>query len=475
MKNKLISLGSLIAVDSMTIVLSFILAYQVRLSIMPSLFPRFLETPLLPFFHFFNQAYFIVIWLIIFSTEKLYTKRYPFWQETKILFKSLTLSTFVIVIIIFLTRAHMQFSRTIVILAWFFSMLLLPVLRSLTKLLLIKLKLWQKKLLILGVHQTSMLIVESIKKNKTMGYEVIGFLDDDPRKLGNSYSGVKVLGPISELSNITKQYQSKDLMISTPHLPRKKLKEMFTQCENISESMWMIPRTGDFITEGVEIEILGDVLTLYIKKNLAKPWNIFIKSIFEKCLVMLSLIILLPVFILIALAIKLDSQGPVIFKQQRIGKNKDLFLLYKFRSMFTNSEELLETYLKSHPKAKAEWEKYNKIKNHDPRVTRVGRIIRKVSLDELPQFINVLTGKMNLVGPRPYLPEELSGKETFINMISQVKPGITGPWQVSGRSELSFEKRLQIDEYYIRNWSLWLDIVILIKSLKVLIFNKGAY
>lgn len=475
MKKKLIALGSFIAVDSMIIALSFILAYQLRLSVLPALFPKFLETPLLPFFNFLNHAYFVVIWLIVFSLEKLYTKRYPFWQETKILFKSLTLSTFVIMIIIFLTRTHVRFSRTIVILAWFLSMLLLPVVRSLTKLLLIKLKLWQKNLLIVGVHQTSMLIVECIKKNKTMGYEVLGFLDDDPRKLGRLYAGVRVLGPISELENITKQYQSKDIMISTPHLPRKQLKEIFTQCENISESMWMIPRTGDFITEGVEIEILGDVLTLYIKKNLAKPWNIFIKSIFEKSLVLLSFVILLPVFALIALAIKLDSQGPVIFKQQRIGKNKELFLLYKFRSMHTNSDELLEKYFKSHPKAKDEWQRYKKMKNHDPRVTRVGRIIRKISLDELPQFINVLTGTMNLVGPRPYLPEELKGKDTFINVVTQVKPGITGPWQVSGRSELSFEKRLHIDEYYIRNWSLWIDIVILLKSLKVLVFNKGAY
>jgi Undecaprenyl-phosphate galactose phosphotransferase WbaP len=239
--------------------------------------------------------------------------------------------------------------------------------------------------------------------------------------------------------------------------------------------MWLIPRSGDFITEGVEIEVIGHVLTLYIKKNLAKPWNILIKNLFDKVLTLIITIFCLPLFALISLAIKLDSKGPVIFTQKRIGQKKKMFDVYKFRSMYIDSDEELAEYLEKNPEAKEEWIKFKKLKNGDPRVTKVGRIIRKYSLDELPQLFNVLFGNMSLVGPRPYLLEELAGKESFIEMVVRVKPGITGLWQISGRSEVPFEERNALDEYYIRNWSIWMDITILLKSIKVLLSRKGAY
>jgi Undecaprenyl-phosphate galactose phosphotransferase WbaP len=308
-----------------------------------------------------------------------------------------------------------------------------------------------------------------------MGYEVSGFLDDDPQKIGRTYSGVKVLGALSELENLANTHQSKDIMITTPHMPRKRLKEFFAMCENLSDSMWLIPRSGDFITEGVDIEVLGDVLTLYIKKNLAKPWNIFTKSLFEKILTLILILILLPVFIIIAIAIKLDSKGPVFFTQDRLGQNRKTFNLFKFRSMYLDSDSRLQTYLNNNHAAKLEWDHYKKLKNYDPRVTRVGKVIRRYSMDELPQLFNVLLGQMSLVGPRPYLSEELTGKDMFKDTIAKVKPGITGLWQTSGRSDLPFEKRIALDENYIRNWSLWLDIVILLKSIKVLFSSRGAY
>lgn len=308
-----------------------------------------------------------------------------------------------------------------------------------------------------------------------MGYEVLGFLDNDSKKIGRKFSGIEVIGPISELENITNVFQSKDIMITTPHLPRKELKELLLKCESISESMWLIPRSGDFITEGVEIEVLGDVLTLYIKKNLMKPWNIFIKTVFDRFLTLILVVSLLPIFLIIAIAIKLDSKGPVIFVQKRLGHRKEMFNLWKFRSMYIDCDLKLDEYLSKNQKAKVDWRKYKKLKSDDPRVTRVGKFIRKLSLDELPQLFNVLSGKMSLVGPRPYLIQELEGKESFIIKITKVRPGISGLWQISGRSELPFEERLALDEYYIRNWSLWFDIIILLKSLKVLFSSKGAY
>lgn len=475
MKKKILSFISLIATDILVILLSYCLAYFFRDRILPELITRYNDIPLLPFSIFLNKFYMVLAWIFIFANEKLYTKRLTFWEEVKILLKSSTLSTLLIMIIIFLTKSWLQFSRTVVILAWFISLFLFPLLRSLAKLLLIRLDIWKKKLIIIGVHQTSLIVMQNIRKNRTMGYEVIAIIDDDPQKIGQTFCGINILGPISELENITGTYGSKDIMIVTPHLPRKKIKELLSQCENISESMWLIPRSGDFITEGVELDNLGDIITIYIKRNLVKPWNIAMKNMFDISLTILLLPLFLPLSLLIAAAIKLESRGPVIFVQTRLGKHQRPFSMYKFRSMYMDNQERLEQYLKSRPEAQAEWQKFKKIKNHDPRVTKVGRIIRKLSLDELPQFINVIEGKMSLIGPRPYLPEEMEDHALMLATIARVKPAVTGLWQTSGRSNLSFEQRLSMDEYYIRNWSLWLDIVILLRSVKAWFSGKGAY
>lgn len=465
----------LIISDLLVVFLSFVFAYLIRSELLPHLLSRFNSFPVLPISNFLNHYYMGLVWVFIFAYEKLYTKRHSFWVESKMLIQSATLSSAIIMIIIFITKTHIQFSRTIVIVAWLLSLFLFPVFRFFTKTILSKTSIWKKKFIIIGVHETSILILKNIIKNRTMGYEVIGFLDDDPQKIGKKFQGVKVIGTISELEDITKTFKSKDILITTPHLPRTKLKELLSKCEKESESMWLIPRSGDFITEGVEIEIFGEILTLNIKKNLAKPWNIFIKNLYDKVLTFILVVLLLPVLIMIAIAIKLDSKGPAIFTQKRLGKYKQMFNLFKFRSMYVNCDQKLYDYLNSNSQAKEEWEKYKKLKNNDPRVTKVGKFIRKYSLDELPQLINVLLGNMSLVGPRPYLKEELDGKDTFKDILARVKPGITGLWQVSGRSELPFSERLSLDEYYIRNWSLWMDITIMVKSVKILLSRKGAY
>ena len=475
MGKKSISFFALALTDFFVVFFSFWLAYYIRNDFLPQIISRFTNVHLLPFSIFTNHFYIAIVWIFIFAYEKLYTKRFPFWEEVKVLLKSATLSFTFVMVMIFITRKQIQFSRTTVILAWLLSLFLFPLFRYITKRLLVKFNLWNKKLIILGVHQTSLAIIKSIRKNTTMGYEVVGFLDNDPQKLNKKFLGLKVLGPIKDLETATKTYQFKDIMIATPHLPRKDLKALLTKSEQVSESMWLIPRSGDFITEGVEIEVIGQVLTLYIKKNLAKTWNILIKTLFDKFFTLILTILFLPILAVVAIAIKIDSKGPVIFTQKRIGQNRKLFNLFKFRSMHLNSDNKLTEYLENHTEAKHEWEKYKKLKNHDPRVTKVGKFIRKYSLDELPQLINVLIGKMSLVGPRPYLAEELEGKDAFIDMIIRVKPGITGLWQTSGRSELPFEERNSLDEYYIRNWSLWLDITILLKSIKVLFSRRGAY
>jgi len=475
MGRKIISTTALIVTDIIVVFIVFWIAYLIRSNIFPSLFDVFENMIILPFSDFLNHYYAVIVWISVFAYEKIYTKRYSFWEEVKTLLKSSTLSFSIIMIMIFVAKKQIQFSRTVIVLAWLLSLFLFPIFHYFTKILLLKTNLWKKRLLVLGANQTSILILKNIKRNRVMGYEIVGFLDDDFKKIGKKFEGVEVVGPISELENISKMYQTKDIMISAPHLSRRKLRELLLKCEELSQSMWVVPQSGDIITEGVEVEVLGEILTLSIKKNLTKSWNIFAKNLFEKTITFILLILLFPILSIISIAIFLESKGPVIYIQKRLGQDNKMFNLFKFRSMYEDNDKRLSRYINYNREARLEWEKYKKLRGHDPRITRVGNIIRRYSLDELPQLLNVLLGNMSLVGPRPYLLKELDGKDVFINLITKVKPGITGLWQISGRSELPFNERLALDEYYIRNWSLWLDIVILIKTVKVFVSSKGAY
>lgn len=192
-------------------------------------------------------------------------------------------------------------------------------------------------------------------------------------------------------------------------------------------------------------------------------------------LALLLLPLLLPILAIIALLIKKEEpEGSILFKQERLGKDGKLFLCYKFRTMKEESDELLQGYLKDHPEEIVYYEKYHKYKN-DPRVTKIGAILRKTSLDELPQIFNVLKMEMSFVGPRPYMPNEKKKMGEYFETIVRVRPGITGLWQVSGRSEVDFHSRVDMDVWYIRNWNLWMDIIILLKTAKTVVVREGAY
>jgi lipopolysaccharide/colanic/teichoic acid biosynthesis glycosyltransferase len=186
------------------------------------------------------------------------------------------------------------------------------------------------------------------------------------------------------------------------------------------------------------------------------------------------LLIFSPLFLIAGVLITAESEGGVFFLHERLAKGGGRFLCYKFRTMYKDGDSILEEYLKSNPQASKEWEEYKKLREYDPRVTKVGKWLRKWSLDELPQLINVVKGEMSLVGPRPYLPREWDAMEGYRETILSVLPGITGPWQVGGRNELSFQKRLEMDADYVQNWSLKKDLILLMKTPLVVITGKGA-
>mgnify|MGYP003543856975 FL=1 len=216
------------------------------------------------------------------------------------------------------------------------------------------------------------------------------------------------------------------------------------------------------------------ISAIHIENRLMNIQSIIIKNIFEKLIVILALPFALILHIIISILIKIDSFGDILYKQKRLGEKGKIFSCYKYRSMYINGDEILEEYLKNNPEEIEYYSIYHKYK-HDPRITRVGKFLRATSLDEFPQFFNILRNDMNLIGPRPYMIGEKSkiAKENE-DIILEVKPGITGLWQVSGRNNLSFEKRVELDKWYIQNWSLWMDFIIFIKTIKVVLFKIGA-
>jgi Undecaprenyl-phosphate galactose phosphotransferase WbaP len=216
------------------------------------------------------------------------------------------------------------------------------------------------------------------------------------------------------------------------------------------------------------------ILALELRKSLLMAGPRAAKRFLDLILSFAALVCLAPLFLLIAALIKLESSGPALYRQSRIGLRNGQFYVWKFRSMAIDAEETLDDYLAANPAMRAEWERDHKLKN-DPRITPMGRFLRKTSLDELPQLVNVLRGEMSLVGPRPIVHSEIEKYGESFGLYTQVIPGLTGLWQVSGRNQTTYRERVELDNYYVRNWSPWMDIYLLARTVKVVVTGYGAY
>ncbi len=474
--HKLISFAALFLGDLAALLASFLLGFFVRNEILIGVGP-FSARPL-PLSAQIVSTYLSAAFLVLltFSLEKLYTRRFFFWEEVRILIRSISLSFVLLLTFVFVARGYGRTSRVVIILAWGASFVVFPAFRSLVKRALGAAGIWRKNVLILGTGRAAQRVVREILKDGGLGYRIMGYLSEEGGNVGARLAGgIPVLGPIADLDLLMKGTGTRDIVIALSDRLQHRLVRIAKQAEPFAETIKIVPPAGNLFTTGVHIENMGDVIALSVPRNLAKPWNLAMKRGLDLALGLPLLVVLAPVFALVAAALAVDSKGPLIYSQWRLGRNERRFRIFKFRSMFADADAWLESWLAAHPDNKAEWEMYHKIKGRDPRVTRVGRFLRKASLDELPQLVNVLRGDMSLVGPRPYMPQETGAIGEAAEIISRVKPGITGLWQVRGRSSLAFEDRLLLDEYYVRNWSPWLDVVILLKTITVLTKREGAF
>ncbi len=327
----------------------------------------------------------------------------------------------------------------------------------------------QKKLLIVGAGEVGKMVAEEIHARPGLGYRVVGFVDDNPDKIGRIAGDVEVVSSSGDIQEAVTRTGAEEILITIPS-ERELINTIISKVRRYNLQIRIVPEMFNLMTTSVEVGRLGPVPYMRIVKTPMRGVPLLLKRLFDVSVSLLGLIFISPVFLAILTAIKLDSPGPVIFKQKRVGKNGELFDFYKFRSMVVNAEELRAELAAAN---EADGPVF-KIK-HDPRVTRVGRFIRKYSIDELPQLLNVIKGDMSLVGPRPPLPNEVEEYGNIEWRRLEVVPGITGLWQVSGRSEVSFNKWMELDIYYIEHWSFWLDLTILLQTIPVVLLGKGGY
>lgn len=403
-----------------------------------------------------------------------YIYRKTFWFELKEILRTLVI--FAIFELAILAFGQWQVSRTSWLLCWLFVALLVPGLRMLTKELLKRKQLWQRDTIIIGTGANALEAYKAINNETNLGFKVIRFI-------GSGSCGIS----IDEITGIPLLEQSANELEKSID---KRIQFIIALENHESEilNQWLrsfmlkgyryvsvVPTLRGMPLDSTDMSFIfsHEVMLFRVQQSLAKWPSRLFKRAFDICTSLVMIILLSPLLLYIRSQVRQDG-GPAIYGHERIGKHGVPFKCLKFRSMAVNSKQLLAELLATDQAAKAEWEASFKLK-HDPRVTKIGAFLRRSSLDELPQLFNVLKGEMSLVGPRPIIQQELERYRDQVDYYLMSKPGMTGLWQVSGRSDVDYETRVYFDAWYVKNWSMWNDIAILFKTVAVVFKRDGAY
>jgi exopolysaccharide biosynthesis polyprenyl glycosylphosphotransferase len=326
------------------------------------------------------------------------------------------------------------------------------------------------RLLIVGAGEVGRTVMRNVVAHPSLGYQVVGFVDDDPEKGRTNIGRFSALGNTSNIPHLVKELTIDEVIVTLPWMYHRKIVSIIAQCEREQVRVRIVPDIFQMTLTTLDVEGLGGIPMIGVRELSIGGSQLFVKRTMDVIISLVGLIVLLPFFIIIAIAIHLDSPGPAFFSQIRVGKGERLFACFKFRSMRQGAEGEQEK-LKDRNEADGVFFKIRE----DPRITRVGRFLRRTSIDELPQLINVLMGHMSLVGPRPAPPSEVQRYQPWHKRRLDVAPGITGLWQVSGRSQLTFDEMVLLDLYYVENWSPFLDLQILVRTIPKVILGEGAY
>ena len=391
---------------------------------------------------YFIFSFLFMVVIILFYLLGVYSKRYDFWQELERLLKGLFFSIAIVLSILFIVKQSEEYSRFIIIVMYIYAAIILPLLKNFIKRKMFRIGIWKKEAKLVG---------------------------QDPFFLKHVFSN-PYLGYVP-----SKKIYAKTLFVSSSY-SQDEIESILFEAINSKQEVIFIPAVKNYNFSDSHIIHLFNARAnlISVENNLLKKTNRGIKLLFDYFISIVILPFLMIIIGVIALRIKFEDGGSVFYSQQRFGQNGEHFSCYKFRSMKENGDYELEKYLEIHPEERIYYSKFHKYLN-DPRITKIGKFIRNTSLDELPQILNVLKGEMSLIGPRPYMLNEKDKIGKNLNFILAVKPGITGLWQVSGRSDIDFKSRIDIDMWYVRNWSIWSDVFILIKTVQTVLSKKGSY
>lgn len=381
--------------------------------------------------------------IIIFTLFRMYHDRMDFWQEAQLIFKGLVLTSLIVLSILAMTHTVQEYSRFMIIISFLGTLVIIPLQKNILKRFLFRIGLWEKEAIVIGKDP---FFSKHVFTNPYLGYV------------------------------LSRRNQAKTLFIASSYT-QDGIEQLMHKALLHKQEVIFVPIIKNYDFTRAHIIQLSNARSnlIIVENNLLNRTNRAFKVVLDYMLSLIILPCIFPLLIIIAYLIKKEEpHSPVFFQQKRLGKNAKEFTCYKFRSMRENSENILTEYLIKHPEEEGHYKLYHKYKN-DPRLTKIGNFLRKSSLDELPQILNVIKGDMSLIGPRPYMLDERSKIGNSADIILVVKPGITGLWQVSGRNDVNFKSRIEMDIWYVRNWSFGLDIQILFKTILVVLGKKGSY
>ncbi len=475
---------ALIILDALLINAAFLIAYTMRYTVLRdnpivnaihnNLFGNPGEFTPVPLSSFASLQMSIVIGLIaIFAVRRLYTIRLTgsWFRQTWTIISSATIGLAFLITYYFAYQPQAS-SRLLVPFIWAAAIIVLCLGRLIVSgamALLYRLGLGETRLLVVGSGRLGKMIMQHIAATPNLGYSIVGFLHDMSEP-PSDFGRFKMLGAIDDLGLVIRSMQVDEVIIALPSNMHYQAIRSVRMCERLGTSFKLIPDLYEVSLSRINMEAIEGIPLLNIKQASLNTIGSLITRFVDVTVSVLFLILSSPLWLCLALAIRLTSPGPIIYKQVRIGRDGKPFSMYKFRSMYKDADQRLAALLTNN-EAQGPLFKMRE----DPRITPIGKFLRRNSMDELPQFINILKGEMSLVGPRPPLPREVAQYEEWQKGRLAIKPGLTGLWQVRGRSDLTFDEGVLMDLYYIENWSLRLYFQILLRTIPAVLFRRGAY
>ena len=413
-----------------------------------------------------------VIGILYFLQQGHYRLASPWWEQVKHILLFSIFSLFLLSLYYFVIKGDT--SRLFVVLSWAGIAPFLMVTRQLARYILLSRNLWKPKTIIIGGFENTVETIFALKSETYISYDITSVIL--PQASAKQIKEFKQIHSGYDVKTSLPEFEKDTLVIICPDTRRELALEKITQeIMDAGADFAVVPPIEGFSYYGLQPHFFFgyNIALLRSSRNLTGFLNQFIKNVMDRVGAGLGLLILSPLFAYIAYKVRQDG-GPVFYASERLGKGGKKFKCWKFRTMVVNSKVILEEHLAVNPKARKVWERDFKLKD-DPRITAIGDKLRKSSLDELPQLLNVLLGEMSLVGPRPILEKELGYSGADIKHYYSLRPGLTGLWQVSGRSDINFTQRVYLDRWYVRHWSFWTDIVIIIKTIFAVLSKRGAY